>query len=96
MNSPVLPTPRRSLLLKFACEHQSTPVLDPSKGLNIPKFDSLSMDNINTTTPCSSSPVEAMDYSPLPHNQEASIFNARQCETFIDRDLRFYDNNEAR
>ncbi|KAG4304190.1 hypothetical protein PORY_002371 [Pneumocystis oryctolagi] len=94
--SPVFPTPRRSLLLKFACEHQSTPPLDSSKDPNTPKFDSLVMDNINTTTPCPSSPIEVMDYSPLPHKQTVSVFNTRQCENLIDENSNLCEDNKTR
>ncbi|KAG4302370.1 hypothetical protein PCANB_001366 [Pneumocystis canis] len=94
--SPVLSTPRRSLLLKFSCEHQTTPVLDSLKDHDSYKFDSLVMDNVNTITPCSSSPVETMDYSPLPYKHITMAFNARQCEVLKDQNSHLYVDAETR
>lgn len=94
--SPVPPTPRRSLLFKFSCDYQSTPVLNFLKDPVTPKFDSLTMDNTNIVTPCFSSPVEAMDYSPLPHKQTLTTFDVEQSETFGDQNSCLYVNSKVR
>ncbi|EMR09418.1 hypothetical protein PNEG_02362 [Pneumocystis murina B123] len=93
--SPVPPTPRRSLLFKFSCDHQSTPALNFLKDPITPKFDSLTMGNINIATPCSS-PIETMDYSPLPQKHTITAFSTEYCEAFDDQNLCSYVNPEIR